>query len=366
MTTKREWAFVMLRLGMGLWVVLAAVALLPGGVLAQENVIKVGAVMALTGPAANFGTGVRNGMELAYRKLSPEERARIKIYYEDDAFNPKNSITAFNRLREQYQVEIVVNTGSQTGKALAPLAELPLIAIASDPEVVAGKKHVVNFWVTPDEEMQALLPYMVRRGYKKAARISSIHDFPVAMKAAFDRINAGRVELLMDEEYPGEVKDFRPFITKLKSRKDVDAVVVILMPGHAGVFAKQLRQMGCALPMVGMEFFEDPEEVRVSEGALIGQRFISAADPGESFAAEYLKAYPGAALYGAPNGYDIVMLLAEALRKGKRAEELNEYLHSFKDFSGSMGTYSATGNNTFTLPAAIKVVTKEGFEQTAE
>ena len=44
-------------------------------------------------------------------------------------------------------------------------------------------------------------------------------------------------------------------------------------------------------------------------------------------------------------------------------EEINRFLHTVKDFTGVMGTYSATEKNNFTLPAAVKVVTRDGFKK---
>jgi len=40
-----------------------------------------------------------------------------------------------------------------------------------------------------------------------------------------------------------------------------------------------------------------------------------------------------------------------------------QFLHTVKDFNGALGTYSASGDNRFTLPAAIKVITADGFKK---
>ena len=58
-----------------------------------------------------------------------------------------------------------------------------------------------------------------------------------------------------------------------------------------------------------------------------------------------------------------ILLMAAAFRQGEGIAGINKFLHTVKDFSGAMGTYSASGKNAFTLPAAIKVVTESGFEE---
>ena len=60
----------------------------------------------------------------------------------------------------------------------------------------------------------------------------------------------------------------------------------------------------------------------------------------------------------AANSYDIVHLLLEGVKGGA----LNSFLHNVKDFKGVIGTYSSDGNNGFTLPVALKLITKDEFK----
>jgi branched-chain amino acid transport system substrate-binding protein len=321
--------------------------------------LKVGVIVPLTGENTTFGTSTRNGILMAYDSLPQAERDRIQLFFEDDAFNPKQAISAFQKLRAAQKIEALINGGSQSALAMAGLADenqIPFLAIASAPEIVAGKKFVMNFWVTPQTEAELLVPEALRRGYQRIARISSVHDFAFAVREAFEKANGGRIKVLLDEEYLTDAKDFRTYITKLRGLKGAHAVLALLMPGQLGVFAKQMRQQGVELPLFGFEFFEDPNEVKVSNGALIGQWYVNAASALPEFEKSYQARHPGASSFGAANGHDALLLLAAAIRTAGTPQEINAFLHTLKDFSGAMGTYSATPVNTFTLPAAIKVV----------
>lgn len=327
--------------------------------------LKAGVILPLTGDAANFGLSVKNGIELALQSLPPGERERIWFIYEDDGFAPKHSVNAFRKLHQADDLDVLVNAGSQTGKALAPLAEkekIPFLSIASDPEIVLGRSYVMNFWVTPEKEVKTVLPEAKKRGYKKIARIGTMHDFVISVNRAFDSENRGAIEIALEDEYQPEARDFRAFIAKLKATKKLDAVMAVLMPGQIGVFARQLREQGVNLPMFGFEFFEDANEVKISNGALIGAWYVNAADAAGDFNRRYLKRYPEASLFAAANGHDIVLLLAASIKTARTADDINTFLHTISDFSGAMGTYSASGENTFTLPAVIKVVANQGFE----
>lgn len=342
--------------------------LFPSSVFAESDpkTLRVGVILSFTGDAASVGEAVRNAMTLALEKLPKETRDRLELVYEDDAMSPKNTITAFRKLLRAGRLDVVVNTGSGTSKAIAPLVEsekIPLIAIATDPEVVAGRSWVVNFWVTPEEQVRVAIPEALRRNYSKIARITAIHDFTLAMKKYFDLENRNRIKLVLDEEFPPNAKDFRSFLTRLRSRDKVDAILASLMPGQLGVFAKQTRQMGIEVPIFGFETLEDSNEVKASDGALVGQWYVNTDDPDSTFIDEFRSRFPDSSLYGASNGYDIVLLLGAAVEKGATRAQVNHFLHTVKDFKGALGTYSATTDNRFTLPAAVKVVTEDGFKK---
>jgi ABC-type branched-subunit amino acid transport system substrate-binding protein len=201
---------------------------------------------------------------------------------------------------------------------------------------------------------------MIRRGYKRIARISSIQDGYLSMNASFDAQNEGRVKVALNEDFPPADKDFRSYLSKLRRLQAVDAVMVNLLPGQCGAFVKQLREMGVKLPVFGFETFEDIKEVQASNYTLVGAWYVNNDDPGEAFFREYQAVHPGATVWGAGNAYDTILLAAEGLQKSRSREGLNAFLHTVRNFRGSLGVYSASGDNRFTLPAAIKQVTWNG------
>ena len=330
----------------------------------ESDKIKIGAILALTGDAASFGVAVQNGINLALERLDPEERKKFEVVFEDDRAESSLSVSAFKRLVDIEKVDVVINTSSGTGKALSQIAEqkkVPLIAVASDKEIVENKKYVVNLWVMPEIEAVITVKEALKRGYKKIARISAIHEFAFACANEFDKASKDEIEVVIDEQYQRTERDFRAFLTKVKKVKDLDAIFANVFLGQVGIFAKQTREMGIELPLFAFEFFEDPNEIRLSQGALHDQWYVQADDPESFFLDMYNKKFPDAPVYAAANGYDAIMLIAKAVKEnGMSTEAINKELHTVTDFTGALGTYSASGDNRFTLPAAIKVVTKDG------
>jgi hypothetical protein len=87
---------------------------------AQEK-FKVGAVLPLTGAAADYGIAIKNCIELA-RKDNPELFTNIEFIYEDAAYDPKTAVSAYRSLTDGQQVDLTVTWGVSFCKALAPIA----------------------------------------------------------------------------------------------------------------------------------------------------------------------------------------------------------------------------------------------------
>ncbi len=328
---------------------------------------RIGVLLSLSGEQQLFGSACRNAMELALRKLPEAKRSRLLLQFEDDRFRPSETVVVFNKLQSQNTpLHAVITFGSGTSKSVASRAEelrIPLVAIATDTRVSEGKSHVVNFWPTPDELVRVLVEEMTRLGYKRIARIGTIHDFTDKLNQVFDRTAGGQIKVALDDGFPIDARDFRPFIIKAKALGPLDGILITLLPPQVALFAKQARQLGLTTPLNGIEVFEDAAEVRASEGALVGQWYVNADDPTAEFAKEYSEQYPGASTFAAGNCFDIVGILADAVEPPSHPEQINTYLHSLKDYHGVMGTYSAQPGNTFSFRAVVKEVTPDGFKR---
>jgi ABC-type branched-subunit amino acid transport system substrate-binding protein len=327
---------------------------------------RVGGILALSGDGAAMGQAFRNGFQLGLDKLPAAIRDQIKVQFEDDALSAKNAVSAFRKLESEGGVDLVFSFFSGSALALSPIIEskgVTMLAIAADPNVVKGKKYAFNFWMTPDIATEAFIAEAKKRGYKKIGRVSASHSGVAAYKDSFDRLNNGRLTVAVDEEFSPEARDFRSFVSKLKGKGELDAVLVILLPGQIGLFTKQARQGGFLKDFIGVELFEDKGEVASSDGAMINQWYVNSDSPTEEFQRDYQARFPNSSQYSAANGYDAALLLGDALSKGHTKSTMYTYFQNVKDFHGALGTYSSTGDQRFTLPAAIKVVKTNGFEK---
>src|SRR5437868_11029337 len=122
--------------------VAASVALLAAATAAQaqDKVIKIGGLFAMSGPGSYFGVQDKQGIELALEQLNKTgvNGHRFEVQYEDSACSPLPATQAAKRLLEQYKPQIVL--GEECSDAT--LAIMPLMEQAKVPLLNAGSSSI--------------------------------------------------------------------------------------------------------------------------------------------------------------------------------------------------------------------------------
>jgi len=329
---------------------------------------RIAVIIPLSGNVASLGNYVKNGIDLSHGALPQQLRDRISLVYEDDQFEPIKTVAAYRKLAATGGTDAVFVVGSPPANALGPILEKEgkiLIAIgASDPSIAVGKQYSFIHWVIPSVLGDALAAELSNRNMQKIGFVSAeasgtIADMNAAISSLKERDLSDRI--VYTQTFSKDETDYRTAIQKLRQKR-VDAIVAILFPGALSSFAKQLRSANMRAELVGMETFEDEDEVKAADGALDGAWYVTAADSSERFVNEYISRYGSHPGWGAANGYDALQLVAEAVAQGKRtSDEVKESLRSVKNHSGAAGQYSSSGDNRFTLPAALKKIQGESF-----
>lgn len=321
--------------------------------------LKVGVVLPLSGGPVSAGQAVQRSILLASEKYDPS--ACVKFFFEDDQLVPKNTVSAVTKLLNIDQINSLIVCGTGTSLAVADIAEqrhLPMIALSILGKVVAGRSYVVKHWCTAERLNEAVSAEVSRRGYKTIAIASTINDAMLGLRDLFLKTNPQLV--ILNEEFAKDDYSFESFALHVRREKP-DAVYVLMFPPQAAPFMKTLRTAKYSQDAFGVHNIEDPNEIKASEGSMIGMWFANGDDgAGENYRADYTAKYSEPPVFGGANAFDVAKLLIEAAQHGV---DPNVYLHSVKNFSGAFGSYDATGNNDFNFKAVIKEVTETGLKK---
>ena len=333
-----------------LYLLLSATFIRPSDSLAQNN-FRVGVVAPLTGTASSSGETIKNSVLLASKHF--DQNHKVEFLFEDDQLTPKETVKAVNKLIKIDQVNALVVFGTPTSLAVNMVAEAhktPMIALSIHDQVVRGKQFVFKHWVSAEKENEKIISEVKKRGYKKVAVVTTINDAMLKLRDLFAQ-NTKNL-LVAKEECNREELDFKPIIMRLLQTKP-DAIYLLLWSPQPGLFAKQLRLAGFKGDLFGVHNLEDPKEIAISAGALAGAWIATGDDQhAQKYYESYLNTYGSLPSAGGINAYDVSKILIE----GAHSKELSTYLNTLTGFSGAYGTYEATGQNDFNIPATIKIL----------
>ena len=189
--------------------------------------------------------------------------------------------------------------------------------------------------------------------WTKLALITAIHDGPLVIVKEFDA-QKREEKFLLQEEYPLDALDFRTFLANVKARKDIDAIVINVFHGQIGSFSRQARELGIALPHIGLEIHDEDHEWNVADGAMKGDHYVGIGFHDASLESEYRQRFPGDSAYAASLGYDLVAMLAAAANQ--KHGNLGVYFSAVKDFPGASGLISKDDRNRRVVAPALRSV----------
>ena len=366
--------------------VAAAALLFSASALPQEP-IRIGAFLAVTGPAAFLGDPEQKTLELYVEKLNAEGGLlgrKLQLYAYDSAGDAEKARAYVKRLIEQDRVDVIVG-GSTTGETMAavPLAEsagVPFVSLAGAVVII----EPVKTWVfkTPHTDRMAcekIFVDMRARGATKAALISGSGGFDKSMRAECLKV-AGRhgVQIVADETYGAGDNDMTAQLAKIKATPGVQAVLNAGFGQGPAIVTKNYRQLGIKVPLyqshgVASKQFvklagEAAEGVRLPAAALLVADTLPSHDPQKKVVMTYKQDYEGrykqeVSTFGG-HAYDGLMLALGAIRRagGTDKAKVRDALEQTKGYVGTGGVVnmSATDHMGLDLSAFRMLEVREG------
>ncbi len=228
-------------------------------VVAEDDEIRVGVVLPLTGIFATIGDEVRRGHDLAVDLINQEGGVlgkQVRLIYEDDEGEPSNTMERARKLVEEDNVHVLVGTvSSATTLAAIPVAEelgVPFI-YGMEGELKTtkiGNPDQVSDWVigcgtTPEQVWIAALDAILEYG-NTFYFIGSDYVYPRSFNAAgITRLEERGAEIIEEEYIPLGTTDYAALITKIQGMANEFEVLWSTLVGTDAVaFAKQANEFG--------------------------------------------------------------------------------------------------------------------------
>jgi branched-chain amino acid transport system substrate-binding protein len=271
---------------------------------AQTNTFRVGVIGPFTGPSADFGVPMLQGIQLAVDEINAVGGylgRPLELVVKDDKANPDEGLKQSQALVSE-KVNVVLgfcNTGV-AAKSLDTFqnAKLPLIIPCSTGSPLTAKFPAPDSYIFRNAARDGIqAPFVVddivKRGWTKVAIFADTSGYGEAgLKDVEKALQAKQLKAVYVARFATGVKDLS---ADLKAAREAGADVVFsytVGPENA-VIANGRKAMGWKVPQVGawplsFPFFIDGAKDN-ADGALMAQTFI--AEPSNERRAAFLAAY---------------------------------------------------------------------------
>lgn len=316
---------------LGRLLVLALAALIPLGCAQRANEIKIGEYGSLTGSTATFGISSKNGIELFIDKLNAQGGVggqKLHVIVEDDQSKPEEAATAVNKLIAQDAVIAVLGeVASSRSMAAAPIcqaASVPMITPSStNPRVTELGDYIFRVcYIDPFQgEVIAKFAKNTLQLTRAAVLRDQKNDYSVGLANYFeDAFKKMGGTIVSDESYSEGDQDFRAQLTVIKTKNPQ----FIMVPGYyteVGLIARQARELGIKVPMLGGDGWVSDRLLDIAQDALDGSYLVNhywVDDPNpkvQEFVTEYRKRYNATPDGLAALAYDAAGVLTNAMER---------------------------------------------------
>ena len=341
-------------------VLLASLVLSACAKKADDSVIKIGYIGALSGETAVWGQAGLNGLQLTAKEINAAGGIlgkQVEIVGLDGRGDPTDSVNAFRRLATEEGVIAVIGTNfSSCNIAMAPIADqlkIPLIATAaSNPKVTVdenGVLHPYSFrigFIDPFQGQVLANLASTELGAKTAGIIYDIgSDYSTGLAQYFEEqfvANGGTVVAKV-EGHSGD-NDFRSQLSVI-AEANPDVIMVPWIYKDVALIANQARELGITAPLLGGDGWDSPELIEMAAASIEGSFYTSQpsfANPVtkpfyDAYMAEFENLVPETeALFG----HDGLYWIKEAFERAGEAtpDALRTALETTTQFDGLMGS----------------------------
>ena len=312
--------------------------------------VKIGVLTPLTGPVAEYGNNIKDGIELAMQEINKDagiNGKRIELYFEDSKCDPAQALSGFNKLTDIDGVQIVLGTvcSSET-LAIAPTANdkkvIVISAAASSPDITNAGDYI--FRVYPSDTYEAGIAVDTIIGKLQKNRVSILYlnnSYGTALRDAFrNKFSSVGGKILDEEGYSQDSKDFRAQLSKIKDQNP-DVIYMISYPIDGGLAIKQAKEMGMNAIFLGTSGLKANDFIQ--NGGISTEGFILAS-PSESYSTRknlfvnnYEKRFAKKPGLASDLAYDSLYIIKRAFIGAKNIEEVKNNLYKVKEFEGASG-----------------------------
>jgi len=347
--------------------------------------IKIGAILAETGPAAFLGGPEVRSLNMLVDEINAKggiNGKTIELIVKDSGGSPEKAVSFAKQLIEEEKVFAIIGPStsgeSLNIKKIAEDGKTILISCSAAESIVTPvTPHVFKTAPSDSYAAQQIFMTMQKKGLSKIAVLAGNDGFGKAGKEQLAK-NASSfgITVVAEEVYDKSATDLSAIVAKLKANDEIQAVVNWSIVPAQSILTKNIRQAGWQVPIYQSHGFANIKYAEAAGVAAEGIIFPASrllvaeslpAGPQKDCLLKYTKSYESkfkekVSTFGG-HTYDAMTILAKAIEVGgDDREKVRGAIENMKGLIGTAGTFnfSETDHGGLGIDAFAMLTVKDG------
>lgn len=283
----------------------------------EKPVIKIGAILPLSGDMAVWGNAEKNGLLLAQEKLSENTKHKYELVIEDSANANKNIQHIAQKLIMIDKVDALITMFDPAANIVGPIASANKILHFGQswfPKYV-GDKYNYNVYTDMTEEAELIAEYLDAKNIQKAYLFTVNQTGFIGGTNILKEMLSERGINYQETFFNFGQRDFKTDIIKAKEYNS-EAYIIGAFAPEADILASQLKQIiGEDVIITGLDLGLNIANKKLYEGSV----FASPSMPENNFINEYKTKFEDENyMFGGVVGYVTFNTIAYAFENTKK------------------------------------------------
>lgn len=305
----------------------------------DKPVVKIGAVVPLSGDSSNMGESAKNGMIMAMNEINadPNNKFKYEIVIED-GFDPKKTVSLYDKLKNYDKIDVLISENAAMGHAVKEKVKndkILHISFSADGSV-ADNEYTFNNSSDLNALAAQLADYLKTQKVKTIGIVTMNHMAGEAILAATEpELKKNNIKIVATEKILPDAKNVKTEVMQVK-KKNPDIVLLYAYEPLMSIFARELKIAGYKGKLTTYYLFAFSSDPNLFDG----NYFINAPSGTVDFKQRYADEFSGKVSdISVPAHYDAVKIIHDVFEKyGRENVDYGQKLHQvISDYNGANG-----------------------------
>lgn len=346
----------------------------------SESPYRIGFVGGLTGRSSDLGVQGRNGVILAVEEINREGGINgkpLQLLTRDDKQDPQTALKVNRELIDEGVIVIIGHMNSTISEAAAPLVNERRVLMIS-PATSANKlTGIDDFFLRVVNPSSYTTKLEASHAFEKMGlrRIAALHDlsnrtyseeFILHFQTEFQRLGG---EMASNDSFTAGREVSYPKLVHEVLRTEPDGLLIIAGALDTAMICQHVRKSGAKIPILISGWAQTPDLIHNGGPAVEGvigtmyQDPDSTSKPYVAFRERFQSRFGvDGPTFAAVFGYEIVMVLKDALTRNPDPHQLKETILKQKNFQGLQGGFEIDSHGDAKRDAYVATVSDKRFK----